>query len=116
MTGQRILSEQLRPNYMAPDNFMQGDPERTAAQVRADPITSNGQDGGRQDNEDQRSASNGSVFGDPKEGENPDQQNVQPDHQTSGGQTAGRQTTNQWTSNQQTSDNGAKTSGHLTRE
>ena len=85
---------------------MQGDPERTAAQVRAEPVTSNGQAGGRQDNEDRRSASNGSVFRDPEEGENPDLQNVQPDHQTSRGQTAGRQTTNQRTSNQQTSYNG----------
>jgi hypothetical protein len=101
---------------MAPDNFMQGDPEWTAAQVRADPVTSNGQAGGRQDNEDRRSASNGSGFGDSEEGENPDQQNVQPDHQTSRGQTAGHQTMNQRTSNQQTSYNGAKTSGHPTRE
>jgi hypothetical protein len=96
---------------MAPDNFIQGDPERTAAQVHAEPVTSNGQAGGHQDNEDRRSASNSSVFGDPEEGENPDQQNVQPDHQTSRGQTAGHQT-----SNQQTSYNGAKTSGHPTRE
>jgi hypothetical protein len=116
MTGRRIPSERLRPNYMAPDNFMQGDPERTAAQVRAEPVTSNGQAGGRQDNEDRRSASNGSVFGDPEEGENPDLQNVQPDHQTSRGQTAGHQTTNQQTSNQKTSYNGAKTLGRLTRE
>jgi hypothetical protein len=83
MTGRRIPSERLRPNYMAPDNLMQGDPERTAAQVRAEPVTSNGQASGCQDNEDRRSASNGSVFHDPEEGENLDLQNVQPDHETS---------------------------------
>jgi hypothetical protein len=116
MTGGRIPSEQLHPNYMAPDNFMQGDPERTAAQVRAEPVTSNGQAGGCQDNEDRRSASNGSVFRDPEEGKNPDLQNVQPDHQTSRGQTASRQTTNRQTSNQQTPYKGKKTSGHPTRE